>query len=987
MSRLGISTGTTPNDGTGDSLLLGASKINKNFDELYNLLGDGTTLSGIVTSLTAGDNISLSGSTGNVTITGQSSGANVTISDNPPSSPNSGDLWWESDAGRLKVYYSNVWVDSNPAGGNSGGGGGGISGINIQDEGSTLSTTATALNFVGSGVVASGTGSTKTITISGGSGVGNTNNIRTNFLEVSGISTFNGGVDITGNIDSTNLETGTGSLTLGNSSSQFDIRFSPSAGSSPAIRYNISEGISIYNRYNGGADLLADVTFGASQTFVKHITPFSDSTYNLGTNGVRWATIHSDNIVTGNVSATQFVGAGATINSTGMTVTGISTFNGAVDVNANVEFNGDVDVNANVEFKASSGNSSLYMYDENAINLGSNNDARIVYNNTGNIVKFERVGSAGEIEIDAAPVTLKHSDSVRLQTTNYGISVDQSIAGYAYLQAPFWKQPNGSTVTINVTVATKTQEHRYNGSGSGNGYLLNGVQAPFLTLTPGRSYRFFNTNTGSHPLKFYLEADRTTLYSTGVTFDNAYTEIAISDTTPQVLHYQCTNHAYMGNAVYTNSNKLQTPYTVSVGSGSSTNGIDSPALTLSHNNSTVVGTAGTTGQVKQIGGQPYYYDGTTWRALFLSEAPLTVNQADSDWDNTMIRMNFDQANIGAVTNLKDGRTPAATNVDLVASPLKYGTKSARFQSGNTGLSFTQNNSGSVYYPFEGAWTLEGWFYFDSSALPNETVITNSHALFSNLHTTTGVQYNWRIGFYHGGSTLYNFYWSNKNSSATGNNGAGNSNTGFLLDQRGSNTFANNAWHHIAIVREPGNGSIHYYFDGTESTRTSSDQLIDNQISDQTSHSFNVGYYGLAGDSGEFQGNVDDIRVSKSARYTTNFIPPASALPITGSTTTVYEPANSKVGEISLGGSPAWTGTPGITASQIAAGQYRATFATAYSNATDYVIQTSMNDYTPATTPVGIGVSRFTTHADFFVRRVSDGANIDTGSLAIDLFKK
>ena len=149
----------------------------------------------------------------------------------------------------------------------------------------------------------------------------------------------------------------------------------------------------------------------------------------------------------------------------------------------------------------------------------------------------------------------------------------------------------------------------------------------------------------------------------------------------------------------------------------------------------------------------------------------------------------------------------------------------------------------------------------------------------------------------------------------------------------------------------------------------------------------VGYYGISGDAGQFKGNIDDIRVSKSARYTANFTPPASALPITGSTTTVYEPANSKVGEISLGGSPAWTGTPGVTASQIAAGQYRATFATAYSNATDYVIQTSMNDYTPATTPVGIGVSRFTTHADFFVKRVSDGANIDTGSLAIDLFKK
>ena len=42
--------------------------------------------------------------------------------------------------------------------------------ITVQDEGSTLSTAAETLNFVGSGVTASGTGTTKTITISGGGG-------------------------------------------------------------------------------------------------------------------------------------------------------------------------------------------------------------------------------------------------------------------------------------------------------------------------------------------------------------------------------------------------------------------------------------------------------------------------------------------------------------------------------------------------------------------------------------------------------------------------------------------------------------------------------------------------------------------------------------------------------------------------------------------------------------------------------------------------
>ena len=45
------------------------------------------------------------------------------------------------------------------------------SGITVQEEGSSLSTSATTLNFVGSTVTASGTGATKTITISGGGSI------------------------------------------------------------------------------------------------------------------------------------------------------------------------------------------------------------------------------------------------------------------------------------------------------------------------------------------------------------------------------------------------------------------------------------------------------------------------------------------------------------------------------------------------------------------------------------------------------------------------------------------------------------------------------------------------------------------------------------------------------------------------------------------------------------------------------------------------
>jgi hypothetical protein len=44
MAYQGIGTGTTPNDNSGDSLLTGAVKINSNFTEIYNTLGNGSVL-------------------------------------------------------------------------------------------------------------------------------------------------------------------------------------------------------------------------------------------------------------------------------------------------------------------------------------------------------------------------------------------------------------------------------------------------------------------------------------------------------------------------------------------------------------------------------------------------------------------------------------------------------------------------------------------------------------------------------------------------------------------------------------------------------------------------------------------------------------------------------------------------------------------------------------------------------------------------------
>ena len=108
-----------------------------------------------------------------------------------------------------------------------------------------------------------------------------------------------------------------------------------------------------------------------------------------------------------------------------------------------------------------------------------------------------------------------------------------------------------------VKVATKTSTHIYNGTGSSNGYLLNDSVSPFIDFKVGNTYRFDQSEgtNATHPLRFYYDAARTTIYSTGVTTNGtpgasgAYTQIVVSETTPNILYYQCSSHALMGSRV------------------------------------------------------------------------------------------------------------------------------------------------------------------------------------------------------------------------------------------------------------------------------------------------------------------------------------------------------------------------------------------------------------------------------------------------------
>ena len=111
---------------------------------------------------------------------------------------------------------------------------------------------------------------------------------------------------------------------------------------------------------------------------------------------------------------------------------------------------------------------------------------------------------------------------------------------------------NKTVETFNVTVAAKTTSHPYHGQGSNNGYYLNGIESPELRFKVGSTYTFTVTDptTNGHPFGFYLDAARTTPYTTNVTDpSSSNVSIQITETTPSKLYYQCGSHGYMGNCV------------------------------------------------------------------------------------------------------------------------------------------------------------------------------------------------------------------------------------------------------------------------------------------------------------------------------------------------------------------------------------------------------------------------------------------------------
>ena len=383
-----------------------------------------------------------------------------------------------------------------------------------------VSGTETQLTISDNGSVAAYFDNAKKIeTLSVGATV--TGNLGATSVSISGISTFEGNVDANGTLDVD--------------------------GQSELDDVNVS-GVSTFGQLvsaSAGANIAG--TAGLNVVGVSTLGQLVTASAGLNVSGAAGLNVAGVTTVAGQIdgnAGADISGGETTLSSA--TVSDLTSgrvvyagSNGALQDNANLTFDGTnltANVNGTLQTAAQPNITSLGTLSSLNVTGGVSIGGTLTYEDVTNV------------------------DSVGVITARDGIKVT---SGDIEVGSGLKHSHSASTTTYTVKVITKTAAHRYNGTGSSLGYTVDGIESPFLTLTPGRTYKFdqADSSNNTHQIRFYRDAAKSTnsLYEQGVTYNGtagqagAYTQIVVSDTTPKVLHYQCVNHGHMGNALSANT--------------------------------------------------------------------------------------------------------------------------------------------------------------------------------------------------------------------------------------------------------------------------------------------------------------------------------------------------------------------------------------------------------------------------------------------------
>ena len=228
------------------------------------------------------------------------------------------------------------------------------------------------------------------------------------------------------------------------------------------------------------------------------------------------------------------------------------------------------------------------------------------------------------------------------------------------------------------------------------------------------------------------------------------------------------------------------------------------------------------------------YTGST---MSLPAVPLTPVS------NTQLMLNSTNSGITDATAKNDLVTVGNARISTAQS--KFGGSSMYFDGNGDYLSLAETvtlNFGSSDF------TIEGWIYPVTTVGANRPIWstgTNSSNWMSlYLHTTAGRP---EFAIISGGSTI--------------------------IDLFPSDVVSTNAWYHIAVTRS--SSTFRMFLNGTLiSSGTSSTAVPD------YTDSYRVGYGRWNGDTGVYDGYINDLRITRGvARYTTTFTPPTTAFPL------------------------------------------------------------------------------------------------------------
>ena len=531
MTKQSINRGTAANDGTGDNLRAGAAKVNANFDEIYNALGDGTTLlSG--TYVTTGatqilTNKSLDGATN--TFTNIPSSALATI-------PNA------------KLTNSQITLTGDGAA---------TSAVDLGDtitfEGGTgITTTVTAdkVKIDIDGVVLTET-STDTLTNKTISGSTNTltsidnTSLLNSTVSYGGVQLNLGGVDATPAFDladATNYPTSSLSGTITNAQLDGSIANDKLANN----KIVLVDDTSATQDINLGTNL--EIAGGTGIT-----TAGSPNKITINVSGVANSSLANDSVTIGNSE----VNLGGTLSTTGnLNLTGTSSLSGTgtLDITgagskARFDFAGygslpTASTYVGMYAYDSTGNRPYYSSGAGWVRILDENSSVSVHTDVnmsgvadGNVLAWS--SAQGRFNVgapSAGSVAIDDLTDVTVSSPQKGHTLVYTGSGWVMGQTP---------VSQFVVTANGSTAYRFDGAGFPEG---TSGDNPDLYLKKGQTYYFRNTSSG-HPFEIRSSAGGSA-YNDGVTDNNVSgsTGVVVFHVpfdAPATLYYQCSSHAAM----------------------------------------------------------------------------------------------------------------------------------------------------------------------------------------------------------------------------------------------------------------------------------------------------------------------------------------------------------------------------------------------------------------------------------------------------------